>query len=149
MINRRVGIGLLLLILVVGGAFLFEKAVKVQGSQNGKLVPVVQNDKTIAYLDAGVIRQLSCQERELKQGQGGSGGDNEVSLSFALGSAGIVDYKYIEVSGVGDSENFTLKSGEIEGIALSSNSNSTFAMINKANGNRVMIKEVARFYAAD
>lgn len=149
MINRRIVIGILLLILVVGGAFLFEGVTKVQGSQNGKLVPVDQNDKTIAYLDAGVIRQLSRQERELKQGQGGSGGDNEVSLSFVLGSAGIVDYAYIEVTGLGDSENCKLKQEEMESITLSSNSNGTFAMVNKSAGNRVLVKEVARFYAAD
>jgi hypothetical protein len=149
MINRRIVIGILLLTLVVGGAFLFERVTKIQGSQNGKLVPVVQNDKTIAYLDAGVIRQLSCQECELKQGQGASGSDNEVSLSFALGSAGIVDYEYIQVTGLGDSEEFKLKQEEMEDISLSSNSNGTFAMVNKSGGNRVMIKEVARFYAAD
>lgn len=149
MINRRIEIGILLLTLVIGGAFLFEKVTRVQGSQNGKLVPVVQNDKTIAYLDAGVIRQLSCQERELKQGQGGSGSDNAVSLSFALGSAGIVDYEYVEVTGLGDSEEFKLKQEEMEGITLSSNSNGTFSMVNKSGGNRVMVKEVTRFYAAD
>ena len=148
-INKRIGIGLLLLILVVGGAFLFEKVTKVQGSQNGKLVPVVQNDKTTAYLDAGVIRQLSQQERELEQNQGIFGSDNEVSLSFVLGSAGIINYKYVKVSGVGDSEDFKLKPEEIEGIALSSNGNSTFAMVNKVNGNCLMIKEVAKFYVAD
>lgn len=149
MINRRIVIGILLLTLVVGGAFLFEKVTKIQGSKNGKLVPVVQNDKTIAYLDAGVIRQLSCQERDLKQGQGGSGSDNEVSLSFALGSAGIVDYEYVQVTGLGESEEFKLKQEETEGISLSANSNGTFALVNKSGGNRVMIKEVARFNAVD
>lgn len=148
MINRRIVTGILLLTLVVGGAFLFEKVAKVQGSQNGKLVPVVQNDKTIAYLDAGVIRQLSCQERELKQDQGGSGSDNEVSLSFVLGSAGLVDCEYVQVTGLGDSGEFRIKQGEMEGIALFSNSNGTFSMVKKSGGNRVMIKEVARLYAA-
>ncbi|TEB05922.1 hypothetical protein Psch_02964 [Pelotomaculum schinkii] len=145
-INKRVGIGLLLLVLVVGGAFLFEQLTKAQGSQNGKLVPVVQYDKIAVYLDAGVIRQLGEQERELKQSTGNS---NEVSLGFVLGSAGISDYKSIEVSGVGDSGEFTLSSREIGSIVLSPNSNSTFAMINKADGNRVMLKEVAKFYVAN
>ena len=71
------------------------------------------------------------------------------SLSFALGSAGIVDYEYVEVTGLGDSEEFKLKQEEMEGITLSSNSNGTFSMVNKSGGNRVMVKEVTRFYAAD
>ncbi len=146
MIKKRIGIGLLVLALVVGGSYLFELLTKAQGSKNGKLVPVVQYDKTIAYLDAGVIRQLSLQEQGLKQG---TGNPNEVSLDFALGSAGIVDYKYIVLSGVGDSENLEFRPKEVSGITLYANINSTFAMINKAEGNRVMLKEVAKFYIAN
>ncbi|SFH10164.1 hypothetical protein SAMN05660649_03867 [Desulfotomaculum arcticum] len=147
--NRRIVIGILVLVLVVGGAFLFEHVIKVQGSRKGILVPVVQNSKTIAYLDAGTIRQLGQQERELSQGQSNSNSNNEVSLSFVLGSAGIIDYQCIEVGGVGDSQDFKLSPQDIEVIALSSNSNSTFAMVNKAEGNRVMIKEVAKFNVAN
>lgn len=149
MINRRIVIGLLLLVLVVGGAFLFEGITKIKGSQSGQLVPVMQNDKTIAYYDAGVIRQLSLQERELKRDQGGSVSDNKVSLSFALGSAGIDDYEYVLVTGLGDNEEFKLKRGETESMVLSSNNNGTFSLVNQSGGNRVIVKEVARFYVAD
>lgn len=145
-ITKRIGIGLLVLVLVVVGSYFFEQLTKAQGSQNGKLVPVVQDDKTTAYLDAGVIKQLSEQERALEQKTGNS---NEVSLDFVLGSAGVTDYKYIEVSGVGDRENLKVSPEEVEYITLYANSNNTFAIVNKAEENRVMFKEVAKFYVAN
>jgi hypothetical protein len=37
----------------------------------------------------------------------------------------------------------------VEGIVLYTNSNGTLSMVNKSGGNQVMIKEVARLYAAD
>ena len=98
MINGRIVTGILLLALVIGGSFLSEKVARVQGSQRGEVVPVVQNDITVAYLDAGVIRHLSIQERQLEQNRDGSGSDNEVSLSFVLGSAGLVDYEYVQAT---------------------------------------------------
>ncbi|HHU86047.1 MAG: hypothetical protein ACOX86_11110 [Pelotomaculaceae bacterium] len=149
MINGRIVTGILLLALVIGGSFLSEKVARVQGSQRGEVVPVVQNDITVAYLDAGVIRQLSIQERQLEQNRDGSGSDNEVSLSFVLGSAGLVDYEYVQATGLGDSGECRIKRGEVEGIVLYTNSNGTLSMVNKSGGNQVMIKEVARLYAAD
>lgn len=149
MINRRIVINILLLILVVGGAFLFEKVLKIQGSQSGQLVPVVHKEKTIAYLDAGVIRQLSDQERDLQQGRGVSGSANAVSLSFVLGSVGIDDYAYVQVTGLGDSKSCKLKLEEAKDIVLSANSNGTFAMVNVADGHRIIVNEVVGFYATD
>ncbi|MCG9968820.1 hypothetical protein L9W92_12305 [Pelotomaculum terephthalicicum JT] len=150
-VNKRIIAGILLLILIVGGSYFFEQITKAQGSRNGRLVPVIQHDETTAYLDAGVIRQLGRQEQEMNKdaGETGDNGDNEVSLGFVLGSAGVAGYQYIEVSGAGDSEDIKLGPRDIGGIVLSSNSNSTFAMADKAGGNRVIIKEVAKIYVAD
>ncbi len=148
--NRRIVVGILVLVLVAGGAFLLEHMAKVQLSRNGRLVPVIQDSKIIAYLDAGTIRQLSQQERELRPGQDNSNNHSEVSLSFMLGSTGVVDYQYIEVSGVGNSKDFKLNPGDIEDIALSASSNHhTFALVNRAEGNRVMIQKVAKVYVAN
>lgn len=141
-INRRIGLGLLITIFLVGGAFLFERATIVNGGNNGKLVPVVKNAQTIAYLDSGTVKQLHQQELSLKQGFGNN--DNEVSLEFALGSAGAVDFKYIDITGVGNSEKLQLGPNKIAGIVLAANPDSTIAMINKAGGNLVMLPEIAK-----
>ncbi len=148
-IDKRIAIGILCLFLAAGGAFLFEQAIKAQGSRSGKLVPVVQHNKTIAYLDAGVIRQLHEQERELGHGRDNSGGDNEVSLGFVLGSAGVVDYQYILVSGAVDSEYFKLNPREVGDMLLSANGNGTLTMADRTGGNRILLKVVAKIQVAD
>ncbi|SPF45601.1 conserved exported hypothetical protein [Candidatus Desulfosporosinus infrequens] len=143
-LNKRIGIGILIIALSIGGAFFVERMAIVQGQQAGKMIPVVQNNKTIAYLDAGVIKQLGEQERGQTQGKSNPNGDNEVSLSYVLGSAGINKFQYVDVNGVGDDEDYKLGPKEIADLALSANDNNTVAMVKKVNGNHVMIAVVGK-----
>lgn len=145
-LNKRIGIGMLILVLSIGGAFLVERLALVQGKQTGKLIPIVQNNKPMAYLDAGVIKQLGVQERGSRQSISNSQGNDEVSLSYVLGSAGINSFQYVDVNGVGDSEDYKLGSQEIANFALSSNADNTVTMINKANGKRVPVTVVGKLY---
>lgn len=143
-LNRRIVIGVLAIILLVGGAYLFEQVTKVQGSQNGKLIPVAQNDKIVAYLDAGTIKQLSIQERTLKKDKSNINGQNDASLDFVLGSAGIINYHTVRVYGVGDDEGTSLDKGKITMMTLSPNENKTMSMLDQADGNQVKIKKVRK-----
>lgn len=143
-LKRRISIGVLSTILLVGGTFLFEQMTKVQGSQNGKLIPVVQYDKIAAYVDAGTIKQLNIQERALRKNKSNINDQNEASLDFVLGSAGIVNYHNVRVYGVGDEDGNSLSSKEIDNKVLSANEDSTMAMLNKAGGNGVILPKVSK-----
>jgi len=141
-LNWRIGLGVLVTILLVGGAFLFEQITKVQGSQNGELIPVMENSKIVAYLDSGTIKQLNIQERALRKDKSNIDGQNEASLDFVLGSAGIVNCHNVRVFGVADDEGSSFSSGEIAVMTLSPNANGTMALVDKSDGNHVKIKEV-------
>jgi len=142
-LKRRIGVGLLLITFLVGGAFLFEQVTKVRGSQNGELIPVMQNNKIAAYVDAGTIKQLSMQERARSKDKNFNK-PNEVSLDFVLGSAGIVDYHNIMIYAVGDDEGNSLSKEGIADMTLFPNDNGTISLVDKAGGNHVKIKEVSK-----
>lgn len=62
----RVVVGLMTITLIAVGSYLFEARAKAQGSMTGQLIPVVQQDTIVAYVDSGAVGQLSEQEKEVK-----------------------------------------------------------------------------------
>lgn len=148
-LHKRVMIGMILTVLLVGGAFICEQMAKTTGSQNGKLLPVVQNNKIVAYIDAGTIQQLNIQERTLKKNGSKGIADNQASLDFVLGSAGIIKYHSVQVYDVGDEGGKSLSSPEAGGMALAANQDGTISMLTKAEGDRVVIKHVRKLLVED
>lgn len=148
-LNLRILIGLIFVVMIGGGAYLFEEQTKVQGSQTGQLIPVVQYEEIIAYVDGGAIGQLGGQEKLLKGEQSKAEEGKASTLDFVLSSAGIVNYHRIEISAIGDSDNsYSLTREEAEEVLLSPNDDKTTALINPADG-KVMIKVVGKLYIAE
>ncbi len=146
-IDKRIVLGLIFIVVIVGSAFLLEHTVKVQGSNSARIIPVIQNNETIAFVDAGVIEQLREQEHAMREVSEGSDNTGEVSLEFVLGSVGGFDYRYIEVKGLDDSETWRLEQSKLDpAIVLSSNMSGTVAMINSEDGRQILIKAIKEIH---
>ncbi|EHL08395.1 hypothetical protein DesLBE_1679 [Desulfitobacterium sp. LBE] len=146
----RVVVGLITIALIAGGSYLFEAKAKAQGSMTGQLVPVVQHDAIVAYVDSGAVGQLSEQEKEVKGEAAAKRDDQAASLDFVLNSAGITAYSRVEIGDIADNDNsLSLTRQEAAKVVLRPGTDGTVSLLAPEQGDKVLIKIVGKLYVAD
>ncbi len=130
-INKRIIIGVVIVAILIGGAFLTESLLKVYGGKTGLTVEVKHNSTIASYLDAGVIRSLAVQE-------GLSVSKQEVSLRYVITSVGINSYDGLTIGGLSDNTETQVALGQdIADKAFKANG-ATISLINSKTGEALL-----------
>lgn len=93
--NKNIIIGIVLIILITIGAYLFESIAKNHGVNSATIVRITENNKVIAYTDADVLKKLVENNTQMDE----EGITRGASLSLMVSAAGISNFKQIEVKG--------------------------------------------------
>jgi len=91
--KKRIIIGLLLIAVIIGAAYLIENITKRQGLNSAKIVKISEEGKTAAYISTDILKQLMKQdvnEDDLSLGP---------PLKIAMHAAGVSEFTKVEVKG--------------------------------------------------
>ena len=93
--KKRIIIGLVLILVITVGSYLFENISTRQGMKSAKIIKITQSGKTIAIISSDVLKQLM--EQNLNKNS-----DEETlgpSLSTTLHAAGVSEFQQVEIKG--------------------------------------------------
>lgn len=106
-LNKKIMISVILILLFVAGSYLIEKLSKAQGISSGKVIKMEDNNNLAALMGIDVIRALK--EQELPNDKDAKG----PSLLYVMGSAGIGEFKQVEIKGLDNKSVFHANKNEI------------------------------------
>lgn len=88
--QRRLLIGVCIILFVIASAYLIEFVSMEWGMRQGKRITVLDGGSTVAYLDSQALKQIA--------------GSEEIgpSLNSVLNAAGVGDFSVVEIKGVAE-----------------------------------------------
>ena len=93
-LNKRIIIGLIIIILIIPASFLFESYDRTRNLNSGHLINMMADNKTVAYMGVDVIKSLTAQEFPTDPAANGP------TLFYVMGAAGIGKFNIVEISGL-------------------------------------------------
>ncbi|CQR70333.1 hypothetical protein SOV_38680 [Sporomusa ovata DSM 2662] len=107
-LNKKIMIASAIIVSIIASSYLVENITKDSGLQKGTIITVIQDGQPIAYMDSNVFKELM--KKEYKQDTGIKG----PSLVYVLSSAGVGNYKSIEIKNVQKvTDNYIIKQQDL------------------------------------
>lgn len=126
--RKRVITGILIILAIIGCSYLIENGFLASGLKSAKVIPVLDDNKPIAYLDSRVLEQL---------------GDKDPKgppLIAVLNAAGAEEYDEIIIRGVDDDSVYSLHREQLnDNLVCSLNGDGTADLINQRTS-QVLVK---------
>lgn len=146
-LKKRIMISIVVIILVIVGAYTTEYIIKVHGNNSAKFVHVLKNNKETAVLSEGVFRELkksesSIAKKETMQSKVGP------SLLYVIASAGINNFREIEIKGLKNNKSFIINRDQVNhDIVFFFTGHGTVNLGNKKEMKNFLVEEVKEINA--
>ncbi|MGI5926175.1 MAG: hypothetical protein ACOX8A_03195 [Thermacetogeniaceae bacterium] len=126
--RKRVITGVLIVLVIIGCAYLIEKGFLAIGLKSAKVIRVLDENKPIAYLDSRVLEQIGDQDPK------------GPPLIAVLNAAGAEEYDEIVIRGLGDGSVYFLHREQLNNkLICSLNGNGTADLIDQRTS-QVLVK---------
>lgn len=134
--KKQVIIGIILVFIIIGGAYLIENITTRQGLGSAKIVKITGKGKAVAYISTDILKQLVKQdvdEDALSLGP---------SLQLAMHAAGVSEYSKVEVKGEDQSDIILNKKDISDDLIIYLVGNGTMNLCRKENISNFLVKGI-------
>jgi uncharacterized protein YxeA len=134
--KKRIIIGIILVFIIIGGAYLIENITTRQGLGSAKIVKITEKGKAVAYISTDILKQLVKQdadEDDLSLGP---------SLQLAMHAAGVSEYSKVEVKGEDQSDIILNKKDISDDLIIYLVGNGTMNLCRKENISNFLVKGI-------
>lgn len=105
-LNKRIIFGIIVILLIASGSYIFENVSKEHGLKSGTVIRVLENNNLVSLMGVDVIKSLTAQDFPGEQNAQGP------TLLYVMGAAGIGEFNNVEIKGL--KENAYYKAGKDE-----------------------------------
>jgi hypothetical protein len=137
--NKSIALSILLIFVLIAGAFLFEKVYTKYGQTSAKIIKITDKDKVVALISADILKKLMQQnigkdEEDVPLGP---------SLLSTINAAGVSKFTELEVKGKGENDSILLNKKDINNdFELALSSNGTVNLKKKGVKSNPLVKEI-------
>ena len=134
--KKRVIIGIILVFIIIGSAYLIENITTKQGLGSAKIVKITEKGKVAAYISTDILKQLVKQDVD----------EDDLSfgppLQLAMHAAGVSEFTKVEVKGEDESHIILNKKDISDDLIIYLAGNGTMNLCRKENSSNFLIKEI-------
>lgn len=134
--KKQIIIGIILVFIIIGAAYLIENITSKQGLSSAKIVKITEKQKVIAYISTDILKQLVKQdvnEDNLSIGP---------PLQLAMHAAGVSEFTKVEVKGEDESHIILNKNDISEDLIIYLAGDGTMNLCRKEKSSDFLIKGI-------
>lgn len=141
-INKRVVIGLLIIVLILASAYTIEFTYKNIGLKSGAVIEISKNEKEAAYFGGDVLKELP----------GGStdGSEQGPTLNSVLMAAGVTDFNEVQIFGLDEDSYLKLDQKQVsDEYRFYYTDHNTLNLARQSDNKNILVESVCKINVAD